>query len=357
MRQATARRQARWLASAQQRGWPARCLWPLSLLYAALMRLRRWLYAVGIFKTERLPVPVIVVGNVVVGGAGKTPTVVALVQQLRALGWQPGVVSRGFGRNSSATLSVQTGTPVELCGDEPALIQRATGVPVFVGARRADAARALLQAHPQVDLLLCDDGLQHLALGRDLSVVVFDERGSGNGWQLPAGLLRETWPGAYQSSAQNTLVLRQHREGHAATALPLASGLAVFDAVRRLGDRVRAPDGSTLALAALQGLSLTALAGIARPQAFFDMLRARGLQIEREVALPDHADLSAYGEWAQHPGPLVCTEKDAVKLFAALSASSTGATPSVWAVALKLQLDETFFSAVLARLPGTPRKP
>jgi len=352
-----ARRQARWLASAQQRGWPARGLWPLSLLYAALMRLRRGLYALGMFKTERLGVPVIVVGNVVLGGAGKTPTVIALVQQLRAWGWQPGVVSRGFGRSSHATLAVQASTPAELCGDEPALIQRATGVPVFVGARRADAARALLAAHPAVDLLLCDDGLQHLALWRDLSVVVFDERGTGNGWQLPAGLLREAWPGAYQNAPQNTLVLRQHREGQVATAVPLPSTLAVFDAVRRLGDQVRAPDGSTLALAALQGLPLTALAGVARPQAFFDMLRARGLQIEREVALPDHADASAYAEWAQHPGPLVCTEKDAVKLFAALSGRSAGAAPSVWAVALELQADAAFFSAVRARLPRTPGKP
>jgi tetraacyldisaccharide 4'-kinase len=352
-----ARRQARWLASAQQRGWPARCLWPLSQLYAALMRLRRWLYALGLFTTERLPVPVIVVGNVVVGGAGKTPTVVALVQHLQAQGWQPGVVSRGFGRRSSATLSVQASTPAALCGDEPVLIQRATGVPVFVGARRADAARALLRAHPAVDLLLCDDGLQHLALWRDLSVVVFDERGTGNGWQLPAGLLREAWPGAYRNAAQNTVVLRQHRQGLAATAVPLPSGRVVFDAVRRLGDQVRAPDGSVQALAALQGLPLTALAGIARPQAFFEMLRARGLTIQREVALPDHADASAYAEWAQHPGTLVCTEKDAVKLFAALAGSSPGQAPSVWAVALELQVDAAFFSAVRARLPGPARKP
>jgi tetraacyldisaccharide 4'-kinase len=352
---AQAQRQARWQTSAQQRGWVARGLWPLSWLYGALMRLRRWLYATGVFKTQHLPVPVIVVGNVVVGGAGKTPTVIALVQHLRSLGWRPGVVSRGYGRNSQnsqATLAVVADTPPEMAGDEPALIQRATGVPVYVGAQRLDAAKALLAAHPEVDMLLCDDGLQHLALGRDLSVVVFDERGTGNGWLLPAGLLREPWPGAAAHQPDRLLVLRQHREGLAPPDVPLAPGLCAFNATRRLADHAVGPDGERMALSALQALPITAVAGIARPGAFFDMLRARGLTLAREVALPDHAEASAYAALAQAAGPLLCTEKDAVKLFPPPGARTPSGSPTVWAVPLELAPETAFFEAVVARLPA-----
>jgi tetraacyldisaccharide 4'-kinase len=352
MQDGNAARQARWQASAQHRGLAARCLWPLSLLYGALIRLRRGLYAAGIFRTSRLPVPVIVVGNVVVGGAGKTPTLIALVQHLRALGWHPGVVSRGYGRSTRGTLSVQADTPAQACGDEPALIRRTTGVPVVVSEQRVASALALLAAHPEVNVLLCDDGLQHLALGRNLSVVVFDERATGNGWLLPAGLLREPWPGAAALQADQVLVLRQHREGMPPPPVPLAAGLQAFDAARRLADHALGPGGERVALSVLQAQPLTAVAGIARPAAFFDMLRARGLNITREVALPDHADASAYAALASGPEPLVCTEKDAVKLFAALP--HTTPAPAMWAVPLELAPEPAFFSAVVAHLPRRP---
>lgn len=354
MQDGTAERQARWQASARQRGLMARSLWPLSLLYGALMRLRRRLYAAGLFKTQQLPVPVIVVGNVVVGGAGKTPTVVALVQHLRTLGWHPGVISRGYGRSTHGTLAVLADTPAHASGDEPALIRRTTGVPVVVSEQRVAAAQALLAAHPDVDVLLCDDGLQHLVLGRDLSVVVFDERGTGNGWLLPSGLLREPWPGVAAQQAGRMLVLRQHREGTPAPAVPLVPGLQAFNAVRRLADHAVGPAGERVALTSLQAQPLTAVAGIARPAAFFDMLRARGLTLKREVALPDHADTAAYAALAREPGPMVCTEKDAVKLFG-LDAGQ-GHSQQVWAVPLELAIEAAFFSAVEAHLPGrTPR--
>jgi hypothetical protein len=181
----SAGRQARWQASAQRRGLQAWLLRPIAWVYGWLMAIRSRFYAWGLLTSQRLPVPVIVVGNVVVGGAGKTPTVIALVQHLTARGWHPGVVSRGYGRSSEALLEVTAATPASESGDEPALIRRATGVPVFVARQRAAAARALLAAHPHVNVLLCDDGLQHLALHRDMAIAVFDERGSGNGWLLP----------------------------------------------------------------------------------------------------------------------------------------------------------------------------
>lgn len=351
-----AERQARWQALARQRGMGARLLWPLSQVYGALMGLRRGLYAAGFFRSHRVPVPVIVVGNVVVGGAGKTPTVVALVQHLRQAGWRPGVISRGYGRAATDTLSVKASTPPEMSGDEPALIHRATGVPVFVARQRIDAARALLAAHPDVNLLICDDGLQHLALARDLNVTVFDERGVGNGWLLPAGLLRETWPGHAASDSIPRLVLRQHREGERPPKVDAPPGVATFNAARRLADHAVNAHGERVELAALARQPLTAVAGIARPQAFFDMLRSRGLTLAREVALPDHADASAYGALALAGDSIVCTEKDAVKLFSLIrSADREQPSPTVWAVPLELSPEPGFFDAVCACLP--PMRP
>ncbi|MEO7010016.1 MAG: tetraacyldisaccharide 4'-kinase, partial [Caldimonas sp.] len=179
------------------RGPIARLLWPLAALYAALTSLRRMLYRIGWLRTERLPVRVVVVGNLIAGGAGKTPTVLALAAMLRRHGWTPAIVSRGYGGSRrGGVIAVRADTPASLCGDEPLLLHLRAAVPVFVGRDRAAAARALLRAHPEIDVVISDDGLQHLRLGRDLQVLVFDERGVGNGWLLPAGPLREALPQA-----------------------------------------------------------------------------------------------------------------------------------------------------------------
>jgi tetraacyldisaccharide 4'-kinase len=347
----SAERQARWQALAQQRGPGAWLLWPVSVAYGALLRLRQALFTAGVLQSQRLSVPVIVVGNVVVGGAGKTPTVVALVRHLGAAGWRPGVVSRGYGRTAADTVSVEASTPPEQSGDEPALIRLATGVPVVVGRQRIDAARALLAAHPDVNLIVCDDGLQHLALARDLNVTVFDERGIGNGWLLPAGLLREAWPPRVRHEAVPRLVLRQHREDHNPPPVDVPPGMPAFNAVRRLADHAVNARGERLALTALAGLPLTAVAGIARPHVFFDMLRSRGLTVSNEVALPDHADAGAYQALTGAGGTVVCTEKDAVKLFSLLSTSDPDEPcAAVWAVPLELNPDPAFLDAVRAGL-------
>lgn len=339
---------ARWQAIWSQRGLWAWLLWPASLVYAWLGTLRRVLYRGGLMKVHRLPVPVVVVGNVVVGGAGKTPLVMALVRHLQAQGWHPGVVSRGYGRVGDAVLAVEDDTPAESSGDEPTLIRRHTRVPVFVGRRRVQAARALLTAHPQVNLLLCDDGLQHLALGRDLDIAVFDERGQGNGWQLPAGLLREPWPPAAGAPFAPDLLLRQ-RSGDAPGAhLPVPDGMPVYEARRHLAPHAVNRQGARLPLDELARRSLTAVAGIARPEVFFDMLRERGLQLRRTVALDDHAQAPDYAALRCAPGEtLVCTEKDMVKLPDRLPDGT-----EVWAVPLELTLPAAFwqaFDALLAR--------
>lgn len=343
--------QARWQAIWAERGWRARLLWPLSWLYGRLMALRRHLYVTGVFKVTRLPVPVIVMGNVVVGGAGKTPATLALLKELQSRGRRPGVVSRGYGRESDGVLEVLDDTPAALGGDEPALIRRHAGVPVFVGSRRVAAAQALMKTHPEVDVIVCDDGLQHLALDRDLAVAVFDNRGTGNGWLLPAGLLREPWPPTHQTFRPDFLLVQRTATADA-SPVP-AGGAPVFGVHRRLAPLAHGPHGEACALDDLaKAPHIVALAGIARPQSFFDMLRARGLHPAQTFALPDHAPLAAYRALSFPPGATVlCTEKDAVKLFTAWQTDSEMST-QLWSIGLETDIDPAFFDAVMQRLPG-----
>ena len=285
------------------RGWLACLLWPVAQIHGLAVLLRLALYRGGFLPSERFRVPVIVVGNVVAGGAGKTPLVMALIKHLQAKGLQVGVVSRGYGRSGHETLEVRPETPVYQSGDEPALIKRATGAPVFVASRRAEALRALLAAYPATAIVVCDDGLQHYALQRDIEIAVFDDRGVGNGWMLPAGPLREPWPDRKHQGID--LVLHTGQK-------PAFEG---FTSSRQLADHAVAANGRQIALTALLGRPLMALAGIASPEVFFAMLRARGLTLEKTIPLPDHHDFKN-DDLAGYTGQTVlCTEKDAVKLF------------------------------------------
>lgn len=290
-----------WLA----RGWLARMLWPVSLLYGVAISVRTLMYRTGILKTRRMCVPVVVVGNVLAGGAGKTPLVISLVQHLMRQGIRVGVVSRGYGRAAEDCMEVLADTDASSAGDEPLLIQRKTGAPVFVAPKRADAANALLKAHPQTQLLICDDGLQHQALERDLEIVVFDDRGTGNGWLLPAGPLREPWPQRARTGAH--LVLHTGK-------VPAFAG---FKSSRKLAAHAVDVNGASVPLNSLHGKKVAALAGIASPQAFFDMLGAEGLNAEPQIALPDHHDFSGYVIPVAEGSIVLCTEKDAVKLAGA----------------------------------------
>lgn len=346
--------EARWQAIWARRDWKSRLLWPVSQIYRALVVWRRRRYAKGRWPVERLPVPVVVVGNVVVGGAGKTPTVMALIAHLRSQGWSPGVVSRGHGRLGAEVLELGAETTAAEAGDEPTLIHRRTGVPVVVGKRRVEAARALLAAHPEVNLLICDDGLQHFALGRDIAIAVFDDRGTGNGWLLPAGLLREPWPPEPGDAFSPQFVLLQRRVASGPVAAPaLPAGAASYVATRRLASTARNAHGEERPLSELAGQELVAVAGIARPEVFFEMLRDQGLTLSRCVTLPDHAPPDAYqAVLTSLSATLVCTEKDAVKLFALAQALPANARPSLWAVPLELQLDPGFLAALDRRLEG-----
>lgn len=286
-----------------KRGTLAWSLRPLSWLYGLLSASRRLAYRWHLFPSARLPVPVVVVGNVIAGGAGKTPVVIALTRHLQSRGLAVGVLSRGWGRQSrdrQTPREVLASSLAAEVGDEPLLIHRATGAPVFVAARRVLAGRALLARHPQVQVLICDDGLQHWALCRDVDICVFDQRGIGNGWLLPAGPLREAWP------RRADLVLRPDS----------AAQIEGATLTRRLGHAAMDGQGHRVELTRLQGQPITAVAGIANPQAFFDMLVDHGLELRRTVALPDHHDFQAHEAWMEdRTTPLLCTEKDAVKLW------------------------------------------
>lgn len=340
-----------WQSLAMRRGAIAWALRPLSWLYGAVLALKRSAHRWGWLSTERLDVPVVVVGNVVVGGAGKTPAVIALVQALRDAGWTPGVISRGHGRTPSAgAVPVVAHSLATDVGDEPLHIQRTTGAPVFVAHRRIDAGRALRQAHPEVDVVLTDDGLQHWALHRDVSVVVMDDRGVGNGWLLPAGLLREPWPPARRHWP--SLVLHQRAEHLAQRPnggpCPMPPGLPRFEATRSLSPLAINGLGQTQAWAEWSQTPLAAVAGVARPEVFFDMLRAGGLCQLRTHALPDHADMDSYAAACSGSDtPLLCTDKDAVKLFA-VPGIDLG---RVWRVPLVLSSGSGWTDAVVAQLP------
>jgi len=327
----------------QHRGVLACLLWPLSLLFGALSALRRALFALGLKRAERLPVPVVVVGNVFVGGTGKTPFVIWLVEALRAAGHVPGVISRGHGgdhvENGSAREVAVDATAAEV-GDEPLLIARRTGVPLVVGRRRAEAGRALLRAHPEVDVIVSDDGLQHYALARDVEIVLSDTRGAGNGWLLPAGPLREPMSRSRDFSVINVPT------GTAASgedyAMRLEPGLAW---------QLARPEAQCPMMELGQGgKTLAAAAGIGHPGRFFATLRAQGLQCS-EYPLPDHHDFTDNPFAAIRADVILITEKDAVKCMAIEAIQND---PRIWVVPVTARIDGALAEHIVEKLRERP---
>ena len=289
------------LMRAWQRKSPlAISLLPLSLVYRALVAVRRALYKAGLLKQQTLPVPVIVVGNIFVGGTGKTPFVIWLVEALRARGFNPGVISRGYGAQvDRVTLVTADSAPSEV-GDEPLLIALKTGAPVMVGRRRVLAARRLLQSNPDIDVIISDDGLQHYELGRSVEIQLSDARGHGNGWLLPAGPLRE--PASRRSDFYVV-------NGFVPDALRSSGMHLDGDHAERISDRAQRMPLSAIT----KEMRVVAAAGIGNPQRFFDTLRANGVRPRREIALPDHYDFSV-NPFAKIDADLILiTDKDAVK--------------------------------------------
>jgi len=353
-------------------------LLPVSILFGLVAALRRVLYRAGLLRAIRLPVPVIVVGNISVGGTGKTPLVLWLADFLRQQGYHPGIVSRGYGGGTQGAVAVDVRSDPAVVGDEPSLLARKSGCPVWVGRDRAAAGNALLRAHPECDVLLSDDGLQHYRLGRDLEIVVVDgERKFGNGLLLPAGPLREgiSRLGSVDAVVVNggSLLLRNefemslvhvgcnkrsalhHVEQHTAQCASLIDALRPTRTVKRddvqnefemslegeVFFNLRQPELRAGA-ADFGGKKLHAVAGIGNPQRFFAHLRGLGLAFE-EHAFPDHYAYRPQDMDYGDADALLMTEKDAVKC-------ASFADERYWALAVEAVLPPAFGQTVLQKL-------
>ena len=294
----------------QHRGWKSHLLSPLGWLYCTVAAKRRRQRG---SRGQLLPVPVVVVGNITVGGTGKTPVVLALIKALRARGYCPGVVSRGFGAKIGQNpILVDEQTPVDRCGDEPLLIVQQTKAPVAVHPQRVAAGYALLSSNPAVDVIIADDGFQHHALARTVDWVVIDaQRKLGNQRCIPAGPLREH-PRALNDA--DAVLINGHTNwapkfGPKPTELAFKLTCAIDLSTRQHCDL------NTLA-GRLSGLRVLAIAGIGNPQSFFSMLTTHGIKATRTQALADHQPLTSQQIdcWLKEFDVILMTEKDAVKL-------------------------------------------
>lgn len=335
-----------WLTREWQRNSPWQILLrPLSWLFALLAALRRISFHSGLRRSTRIDVPVIIVGNITVGGSGKTPLVIALVEMLRERGYRPGVVSRGYGSLQGATkvdtaLQVDADAPEATTnfGDEPVLLARRLQCPVFIGRDRVAAARALRQRHAEVDVIVSDDGLQHYALARDIEIAVLDgTHGVGNGALLPAGPLREP-----------------------VSRLKTVDAVAVYGSGRRFGGRmlptfaislgaerfINLHSGQQLGIvefvAAAAEKRIHALAGIATPQRFFSHLQRLGLHTSNHP-FADHHRFSAGDLALPATDLLLMTEKDAVKC-------ASFADARCWYLRVDAELPAAFYELIVQRL-------
>jgi tetraacyldisaccharide 4'-kinase len=319
--------------------WPviAAALLPLAGVFALVAALRRRAYRAGLLRTVALRAPVVVVGNLTVGGTGKTPLVLWLARTLRARGYTPGILSRGYGRRADAPSEVSTAASAADVGDEPLLLAGTSGCPVWVGADRVAAGAGLLDAHPACDVLIADDGLQHYRLARRLEIAVVDgDRGHGNGLPLPAGPLREP---VSRLGWVDAVVIRAANGADRA----LAAGRPAFT-MHLVGTRLRNlmhPD-EIRDVAWLRGRRIHAVAGIGNPQRFFDRLVDHGLEVTPHP-FPDHhayrpVDLD-FGDDAA----VLMTEKDAVKCV-------DFARANWWALVVEAELEPGLDELVMERL-------
>jgi len=305
-------------------------LWPLSLLFGFIVSIRRLLFRHVVLNSVKLPLPVIIVGNISVGGTGKTPLTLWLAEQLLADGWHPGIISRGFGGSGSKPQEVLQGSDPAEVGDEPVLMAQRLLCPVWTGRDRPAAAQALLAAHPECDVILSDDGLQHYRLQRDVEIVVIDGiRRFGNGFLLPAGPLREP-----------------------------PSRLREVDAVVINGDKVAAGEYRmelegvhfynllnpeiTATAADFQGQTVHAIAGIGHPERFFGYLKKLGLTLIAHP-YPDHHQFSAADLACSDANALLMTEKDAVKC-------SAFADEKCWVLRVDARLDPALIQLILKKI-------
>jgi tetraacyldisaccharide 4'-kinase len=310
-----------------RRGAIAWLLWPASLVFRIVVFTRRALFKLRLLPSSHPGIPVVVVGNLVVGGSGKTPLVLWLAEFLKAKGWSPAIVSRGYGAAVEAPRAATVAADAAEVGDEPVVLARRSGCPVWVGADRLRVAGALRAAHPEVDVLILDDGLQHYRLRRDLEIAVVDARGFGNGFLLPAGPLRE--PASRLGSVDAVVA-------HGSAVKGFSMSLEGETLHRMTDARERRP------VKAFAGQKVHAVAGIGDPNRFFIHLQESGIQV-RPHPFPDHHRFTPEDLEFGDEAPVMMTEKDAVKLRQA-------ARPHWWVLPVTAQLDPAFGDWLLGRL-------
>lgn len=305
-------------------------LLPISLLFRLIVATRRLLFRLGILSSVKLPVPVIIVGNITVGGTGKTPLTLWLAEQLLAEGWHPGIISRGFGGSGSKPQEVLPGSDPAAVGDEPVLMAQRKLCPVWVGRDRPAAALAVLQAHPECDIILSDDGLQHYRLQRDVEIVVVDGiRRFGNGFLLPAGPLREAPSRLREVDA---VVINGGKVAPGEYLMQL-EGVHFYNLLN--------PE-ITATAADFHGQSVHAIAGIGHPERFFRHLHKLGLSVQTHP-YPDHHHYSAADLAFEGSNALLMTEKDAVKC-------SAFADEKCWVLRVDAQLDSALTQLILKKI-------
>jgi tetraacyldisaccharide 4'-kinase len=305
-------------------------LFPVSLVFRGLVAFRRALYRNRIFSSDQLLLPVIVVGNISVGGTGKTPLTLALAEQLAERGWHPLIVSRGYGGKSQRPQQVAADSTAQQVGDEPLLMARRGTCPVWIGRDRVATAHAAMQIHPQCDVVLCDDGLQHYRLQRDVEIAVIDgARGFGNGLMLPAGPLRE--PVARLQTVDAVVV-------NGGDILPGQYAMHLSgEHFYNLLD-----PGKTVAAAHFHAIRNHAVAGIGHPQRYFQHLESMGISFTPH-AFPDHHPYSAEDLAFANCDAILLTEKDAVKCTAFADAR-------YWVLRVDAKIDSTLIDHILRKI-------
>jgi tetraacyldisaccharide 4'-kinase len=310
-----------------RRGAIAWLLWPVSLVFLVGVCIRRLCYILRIFRSRHPGIPVIVVGNLTVGGTGKTPLVIWIAEWLKSKGWSPAIVSRGYGARVDAPRAATVAADAAEVGDEPILLARRSGCPVWIGPDRVQVAAALRAQHPDVNVLVLDDGLQHYRMRRDVEIAVVDIRGFGNGFLLPAGPLRE--PRARLRSVDAVV-------SHASAVRGYAMELQGEVAHRMTDARERQ------ALKSFAGQKVHAVAGIGDPNRFFIHLGKAGIKVTPHP-FPDHHRFSPRDLEFGDAAPVMLTEKDAVKLRSV-------ARPNWWVLPVSAKLDPAFGAWLLGKL-------
>jgi len=313
-----------------RRGAIAWLLWPASLAFGCVVSFRRFLYWTRLLPSAHPGIPVVVVGNLTVGGSGKTPLVLWIAELLQKKGWSPAIVSRGYGGKLAAPRAATVADDAAQVGDEPIVLSRRSGCPVWVGADRLAVIRALRGVHPEVDVLVLDDGLQHYRLRRDIEIAVVDARGFGNGWLLPAGPLRE--PPRRLGSVD--AVVSNQNSGMQGFKMALEG-----ETVHRMTDaRERRPVQS------FREQKVHAVAGIGDPNRFFLHLGRLGVRVVPHP-FPDHHALTPEQLDFGDEAPVMMTEKDAVKL-------RRYARANWWVLPVSAQLEPAFGDWLLGELDG-----